>query len=403
MPLGRTAKAFGAVGLLLDATVASVGVTALPAGASPKTAGVPSRPTHVTAIGADTAVDVSWNPPKSIGAGPITGYAVTVTGPGSPTSCATNATTLTCDVAGLQNGSRYDVTVSAENGLGSGKASKGVRTTPTAAVRCAAAKHPHPYDNLQGCHLSRHKFTGADLANSDLSGTDLSDATLVGTNLSSANLSSADLTGADLIGADLNSADLTDTDLSGADLSGVDLTGATLTGANLQNVSSGDITGTPTALPANWIMVDGYLIGPGADLAGAELALSDMSLVDLSGANLSAADLSNAAIQHSNLADADLAAADLDNVDMNDDTMTDADLSGAHIGTGGITNSNLKGADLSDINLNGSDISYDNLTNATMLGDFSVRQASLIDDTWSNTTCSDGTNSDVDGGTCTED
>jgi uncharacterized protein YjbI with pentapeptide repeats len=381
MPLGTAAKAFVAVNLLLGGTVAAVGVTALPAGASPKTAGAPSRPTHVAALGADTAIDVSWHAPTSIGAEPIIGYTVTVTGAGGSTSCATNATTLTCDVAGLQNGSHYSVTVSAANGLGSGKTSKRVRVTPTAAVRCAGTAHP--YDNLQGCNLSRHNFTDDDLANS--------------------NLSDANLTNATLVSANLSSADLTDADLSGANLSGADLAGADLAGADLQSVSSGGITGTPGALPAAWTVIGGYLIGPDADLSSAELSGADMAEVNLSSADLSGADLSNAAIQHSNLSNANLVDADLSNFDGDDDTMTGADLSGAQLGIGGITESDLTGANLSDINLNGSDISYDNLTNATLLGDFNIRSGNLIDDTWSNTTCPDATNSDNDGGTCTED
>ena len=51
------------------------------------------------------------------------------------------------------------------------------------------------------------------------------------------------------------------------DLSGVDLSGATLS-----NVKSGGITGDgSTTLPTNWQLIDGYLIGPGADLSGANL------------------------------------------------------------------------------------------------------------------------------------
>ena len=67
-----------------------------------------------------------------------------------------------------------------------------------------------------------------------------------------------------LTNANLNGVDLTGADLHGADLSNADLSYATLTG-----VQSSGITGTPTALPQNWRLVDGYLMGPGANLANA--------------------------------------------------------------------------------------------------------------------------------------
>ena len=70
--------------------------------------------------------------------------------------------------------------------------------------------------------------------------------------------------------------DLTDATLSGVDLSGADLT----------NVKSGGITGTPSHLPTNWQLIDGYLIGPGANLGFANLSGVDLTGADLTGADL---------------------------------------------------------------------------------------------------------------------
>ena len=58
----------------------------------------------------------------------------------------------------------------------------------------------------------------------------------------------------------------------------------------------GGITGTPSALPADWLLADGYLIGPdallsNAQLSEAELSGADMTGVTLDGANLTDADL----------------------------------------------------------------------------------------------------------------
>jgi hypothetical protein len=44
-----------------------------------------------------------------------------------------------------------------------------------------------------------------------------------------------------------------------------------MSGATLTGVDSGSITGTPSALPSNWSLVDGYFIGPQAYLYDANL------------------------------------------------------------------------------------------------------------------------------------
>ena len=72
--------------------------------------------------------------------------------------------------------------------------------------------------------------------------------------------------------------------------------GADLTGANLTNVSSGGITGTPNALPINWQLTSGYLIGPEANLTAANL-----NSVNLTNANLTAANLNSAGLTGANL------------------------------------------------------------------------------------------------------
>jgi len=122
--------------------------------------------------------------------------------------------------------------------------------------------------DLAGCDLTG--VTLGNLPDSDLAGADLTDATLTG-------VSSGSITGTPSVlpadwsltvgylvgpGAYLNDANLMD-----ADLSGVDLSGAVLT-----DVASGGITGTPSALPTDWSLTDGYLIGPDADLYYADLS-----------------------------------------------------------------------------------------------------------------------------------
>ena len=58
------------------------------------------------------------------------------------------------------------------------------------------------------------------------------------------------------------------TDLTNANLTGVKLSYADLRHADLTGVMSGRIdfgSYTPPKLPTNWQVIDGYLIGPGAD------------------------------------------------------------------------------------------------------------------------------------------
>ena len=102
--------------------------------------------------------------------------------------------------------------------------------------------------------------------------------------------------------ANLKDANLANATLSFAHLAGANLDGAKLAGANLYGVRSGNITTTPASLPSGWTLVSGYLLGPGRPDWCAAAAGSDMSGADLVYANLDDAVLVNA-----NLTGADLA------------------------------------------------------------------------------------------------
>ncbi len=81
------------------------------------------------------------------------------------------------------------------------------------------------------------------------------------------------------------------------------VTGTTFTGADLSGVVSGGIVGTAAALPTDWSLIAGFLIGPGTDLEHDDLYAVDLTGVDLVGADL----------QGTNLSDANLTNADLQN------------------------------------------------------------------------------------------
>ena len=123
-------------------------------------------------------------------------------------------------------------------------------------------------------------------------GNDLSNAVLYG--VSSGGIESTpgglpdewELVNGYLIGPQAN---LANAALSGADLSGDLLGGANLTGADLSNANlegcPGGVIGIPASLPTNWKVLDGYLVGPGANLANAALPGADLSGDELSGAS----------------------------------------------------------------------------------------------------------------------
>jgi uncharacterized protein YjbI with pentapeptide repeats len=207
---------------------------------------------------------------------------------------------------------------------------------------------------LSGFDLAGDDLAGANLWLATLKGTDLADADLSGANLLNANLTGASLVAADVAGSDFSFVTLTSADLSQTDFSSVDLTA----------VLSGKITGSPAALPANWQVLDGYLVGPGADLKQASLP----------GVNLAGADLDGTIFAIANL--------------------TSANLTGANLSNGSVGNANLTGARLDNANLNDTSAEGTNLTNASLAG-ISDTLANFANDTWLNTTCPDGSNSNA--------
>ena len=82
--------------------------------------------------------------------------------------------------------------------------------------------------------------------------------------------------------------------------------------------------------------VNGYEVGPGADLEGANLRSADLRSADLGGANLEGA----------NLRSADLGKADLPGAYLRDANLRDADLGGASLGGANLRDADLEGADL---------------------------------------------------------
>ncbi len=161
---------------------------------------------------------------------------------------------------------------------------------------------------------------GADLSGLDLSGLDLSGVDLEGSNLMSADLSGADLEGANLVLANLEGANLEGANLAYANLESANPIYANLDGANLYeaiNIPSWiDTSGAIFISPESALRINGYEIGPGADLSGLDLSGLDLSGVDLEGSNLMSADLSGADLEGANLVLANLEGANLEGANL---------------------------------------------------------------------------------------
>jgi uncharacterized protein YjbI with pentapeptide repeats len=340
-----------------------------------------------------------------------------------------------------------------------------------------------------GAHLANANFTDPDLTNQDLTNANLTGATLTDPTLSNTNFNNSTLYGVSACGITGNPANLDDALPAGvpgppqspwqvvagclvgpgANLLGADFSTSSLASATLQavpgalGVSSGSVT-CPTALPTAWVCLDGYLVGPTANLDAASLTDAN-----LTGVNLTGADLRTASLHDANLTDAVLTGTNL----TGDANLGDATLNGV-ISTGcGITGSpvlpsgwvvadgclsgptavvstadapasftNLQDlygllsfasetisnatftysgnvnafwdSDFTDANLSDSTFTIDpgsyltfidaNFSGANLDGVSGLQSARFYSGvTWSNTICPDGTNSNSDGGTCTSD
>ncbi|HXS63926.1 MAG TPA: pentapeptide repeat-containing protein [Streptosporangiaceae bacterium] len=226
-----------------------------------------------------------------------------------------------------------------------------------------------------------HLVTPAPSPGVDWSGCDLTNANLNSADLVGADLSQAELPGADLEHADLVDVTLDQANLSGAALAAASLQGTSMFGVNLAGAESGFITGTPVSLPVGWRLIDGYLVGAGADLSSA--GLQD---ADLSGANLTGVTLTHASLSGANLTDATLTTADINGAFFDGATLTGV-ISGGITGTpetlpsdwilatsrtqGGFLagpGANLAGDDLIEVNFGSVDLAGADLAGATATG-----------------------------------
>jgi trimeric autotransporter adhesin len=257
--------------------------------------------------------------------------------------------------------------------------------------------------NLTDANLSLSTFAGANFEAATLTGADLSDSTFSGANFEAATLTGANLTASTFSGANLPSiesggiigvpqslpaefllvdgyligpqahlegADLTDANLTGADLTGADITGAQLAGATITGVISGSLSGAPASLSSGVDILKGYLLGPGVDLQGVSFGSVSLDLVNLTGANLQGSNFAN-----SNLDDDMFNGANLDS-----STLTRINFDGSNLDSASFRATNLSGSYLGGIDLASADLTSANLTNVS-LTDATLTGATLANST----------------------
>jgi len=238
-----------------------------------------------------------------------------------------------------------------------------------------------PSANLTGANLSNitlqstTNFTGCVISG-------ITSGKIIGNPLGLSTLNAAIINGY-LVGPGVN---LTNAIINSVNLSNIDLTDAILTG-----ISTYSLSGTPIGLPLNWKIENGYLIGPGANLAGINMngvALSHCILYNVTSGGIKGiplnlptdwsmstiggyllgpgANLTNVSFANFNLSGVNLTNAILTGVTSGGITGTPLALPSGWLVIGGYLigpNANLNGA-----NLSGLDLSKCTLTGVTSGG-----------------------------------
>ena len=159
--------------------------------------------------------------------------------------------------------------------------------------------------------------------------------------------------------------------LTGLDLAGSNLTGLNLSNSTLTNVKSGSIIGNPT-LPANYILVNGYIIGPNVNLTNVNLSSQNLTNANFTGANLTGANLTSATL--TGLVSGSITGTP--NLSASYSIINGYILGpSVNLSSKNLSNMNLLASNLTNVNLNSANIDNTDFSNTTLTG---VKSGSVI-------------------------
>jgi uncharacterized protein YjbI with pentapeptide repeats len=183
------------------------------------------------------------------------------------------------------------------------------------------------YANISGAYLFNTTIIDSEISYVNIINANLTNASLENSNLYYSNIVNTDLTNTNLTGCNLTgittmnvsgvatlpsqyilqngyiigpSVVLDNANLNNANIFSANLTNVNLSTASLINVKSGNIVGAPQ-LPANYTILNGYIVGPSVNLSNSELGDTHLSNLNLSNSNLIYANLVHANLQNTNL------------------------------------------------------------------------------------------------------
>ncbi len=191
------------------------------------------------------------------------------------------------------------------------------------------------YPNFDGCTLANMTFE-----NKDFSGASFRGANLIGAKFKNSKLDHAQF----------GSSDSPLTKLNSASFENVSLEGAVFENVALADVKSSGIVGE-AAVPENWVIANGYIVGPQADLEGADLGNADLSGLDLREIYASGASFIGSNLSSVNFLRASLTGANFSGADLRETNFGWSHLHTADFGTAILDRTNLSGVELGNAKL----------------------------------------------------
>ena len=184
-----------------------------------------------------------------------------------------------------------------------------------------------PYSDFSNFDFSDSRLTDCDFSYSDLNHSNFTNCTFIRCNFSYSNLEAISVSGANLETCELRGvesknifgeiaalpknwliykgllvgpeANLENCDISECELSDLDITEFYLKRTDLRWVRSSNLIGVPGSLPPSWELRHGRLIGPFADLSGSDLSDLDLKNLNFVYASLKDATITNADFSNS--------------------------------------------------------------------------------------------------------